>query len=179
MDRVDLQSTTISRVNDNSNPSDEERNQMTECILSRFQLQTKSETDIINITDKVRKIVQSEKITDGLATVMTLHVTTGLMVSIDEQNLLTDIENMMLEIAPSQRDYLHHKWLDIRTGEYASDAWAHLRSIFLLDPSVSVPVSNGDLVLGPNQNIFFVELRGPQQRGLALHIIGRRVFSSD
>jgi len=53
----------------------------------------------------------------------------------------------------------------------AVNAYSHIRAS-LLGANLAIPLHEGEIVLGARQNIYLVELDGPQQRGLAVQILG-------
>lgn len=82
----------------------------------------------------------------------------------NERGILTDIDNMLESIAPFGPDYLHH-----RTGEDNGDA--HLKSI-LVHHQIIVPVTGGDLDLGPWQQIFYAEFDGRRKKRVIIKVMG-------
>jgi thiamine phosphate synthase YjbQ (UPF0047 family) len=53
----------------------------------------------------------------------------------------------------------------------AVNAYSHIRAS-LLGANLTVPLQGGDMILGGRQNLYLVELDGPQLRGLAVQIMG-------
>jgi len=67
-------------------------------------------------------------------------------------------------------DYHHHHFFH-KDGRMAVNAWAHLRNI-LLGSTLSIPVAEGRALLGERQNVYFVELDGPQARTIFIQVMG-------
>ena len=68
-------------------------------------------------------------------------------------------------LAPRDADYVH-------SAEGADDMPAHIRTM-LSGVTLSIPVVEGQMVLGTWQGIYLVEHRdGPQTRDLIFHLIG-------
>ncbi|MDD2777932.1 MAG: secondary thiamine-phosphate synthase enzyme YjbQ [Methanocellales archaeon] len=127
-----------------------------------MEVQTSKETELVDITERVKGSIESENVNNGFCVVFSKHTTTGIIINENEPRLKEDILNMLEEIVPSDKDYLH--------DEIDSNAHSHLRSI-LLGSSVVVPIENGSLSLGTWQSIFLVELDGPRRRTVNVSIM--------
>lgn len=125
---------------------------------------TKNKRDIIHLTDKVREIVKKSGIQEGMVLVSAMHITAGVIVNDYEQGLWKDIFNWLENLAPYRENYNHHK-----TGETNGDA--HLKSL-LVHHEVIVPVTNGDLDLGPWQEIFYLEFDGQRRKRVIIKVMG-------
>ena len=71
---------------------------------------------------------------------------------------------MLEQLAPLGPDYLHH-----RTGEDNGDA--HLKSL-LLHQQVILPITDGQLDLGPWQEVFYAEFDGRRRKRVIVKIMG-------
>lgn len=118
--------------------------------------QTKNRRDYLRITDKVRSAVRKSGIQEGMVLVSAMHITAGVYVNDNEPGLIADIDEWLESLAPSGRDYRHH-----RTGEDNGDA--HLKNL-LIHHEVIVPITRGDLDLGPWQEIFYAEFDGQREK---------------
>jgi len=78
--------------------------------------------------------------------------------------LWSDIWAWLQKLAPEGPDYQHH-----RTGEDNGDA--HLKSI-LVHHQVIVPITKGQLDLGPWQQIFYAEFDGRRKKRVVVKILG-------
>lgn len=125
---------------------------------------TKQRREIIHITDTVREIVKKSGIKEGLALVSAMHITASVYVNDLEEGLFEDIWEWLEKLAPYRIDYKHH-----RTGEDNGDA--HLKSL-LMHHQVIVPVTKGDLDLGPWQRIFYAEFDGQRRKRVIVKVIG-------
>ncbi|WP_456482849.1 secondary thiamine-phosphate synthase enzyme YjbQ [Methanopyrus kandleri] len=135
--------------------------------LSVYQaeLRIKSErrVQVIDVTDQVREKVRESGVEEGIAHVYSWHTTAAVIVNEPESGLLRDIVNKLEELVPRGAGYEHDR-ID-------NNADAHLRAL-LLGSSVTIPVSDGDLVLGTWQSVLFVELDGPRSRRLLVTVVG-------
>lgn len=119
--------------------------------------------EFVNLTDRVRAIVRESGVWDGLALVSAMHITAAVYVNDNESGLLTDIAAWSDRLAPPG-DYEHH-----RTGESNGDA--HLKNL-LLGHQVVLPVTRGDLDLGPWEQIFYAEFDGQRPKRVIVKVVG-------
>ncbi len=119
---------------------------------------------LVRITDKIREMVKKSGIKEGFCLVSAMHITAGIIVNDDEPGLHQDIWEWLEKLAPYKEDYNHHK-----TGEDNGDA--HLKRI-LVHHQVVLPVTDGDLDLGPWEQIFYAEFDGQRNKRVVVKIIG-------
>ena len=117
-----------------------------------FEVSTDERVTTVDLTDRVTDAVPTEA--SGTCTVFVQHTTAGVSVNEAEPRLLSDIERALSEIVP-ESGWDH--------DEIDDNADAHLRSM-LLGRDVTVPVADGDLVLGTWQSVLLVECDGPRTR---------------
>ena len=126
-------------------------------------MQTTRPREFVNLTERVRAVVRSSGVRDGLVLVSSMHITAGVYVNDNERGLLHDIVAWADRLAPPG-DYEHH-----RTGESNGDA--HLKNL-LLGHQVVLPVTNGDLDLGPWEQVFYAEFDGQRPKRVIVKVIG-------
>ena len=119
---------------------------------------------LVRITDKIREIVKKSGVKEGFCLVSAMHITAGIIVNDDEPGLHEDIWEWLEKLAPYREDYKHH-----RTGEDNGDA--HLKNL-LVHLQVVLPITNGELDLGPWQEIFYAEFDGQRPKRVIIKIIG-------
>jgi len=127
-----------------------------------IEIKTSRRIEIVDITDKVREVVEKHDVTDGIVVVYTKHTTTAIIINENESGLKEDITNILEKLVPSRAGYMHDR-ID-------NNADSHLRAI-LLGNSVVVPITNGRLDLGTWQRIMFIELDGPRTRRVVVKVI--------
>ncbi len=125
---------------------------------------TKKRRELVNITETVRNIVFKSGVKEGLVLVSAMHITASVYVNDDEEGLFEDIWEWLEKLAPYREDYKHHQ-----TGEDNGDA--HLKSL-LMHHQVIVPITNGDLDLGPWQRIFYAEFDGQRKKRVIVKVLG-------
>lgn len=125
---------------------------------------TRRRREFINITDKVKQLVENSGVQEGFVLVSAMHITAGVYVNDAEEGLIGDIEGWLENVAPYRADYKHHE-----TGETNADA--HLKSL-LIHHQVIVPVTHGFLDLGPWQQIYYAEFDGQRKKRVILKLLG-------
>ncbi len=118
----------------------------------------------VRITDEVRRIVKQSGVRDGMALVSAMHITAGVFVNDWEDGLLDDFGDWLEKLAPAGLDYRHH-----RTGEDNADA--HLKRT-IMGHQVIVPVTGGDLDLGPWEQVFYAEFDGQRRKRVVVKVMG-------
>ncbi|MFQ6096486.1 MAG: secondary thiamine-phosphate synthase enzyme YjbQ [Armatimonadota bacterium] len=125
---------------------------------------TDRKREYVNITDEVTRAVRDSGVQEGMALVSAMHITAGVYVNDAEAGIIKDIDEWADRLAPEGPDYHHH-----RTGESNGDA--HLKSI-LVHHQVIVPITNGDLDLGPWQQVYYAEFDGRRRKRVVVKVIG-------
>lgn len=133
-------------------------------ITDELHLETEGHCDILDITSDVANAVRESGLRDGTVTVFCPGSTGGLSTIEYESGALHDLERVLDEITPPDRDYRHH----LRWGD--DNGHSHVRSA-MIGPSLTVPFVNGDLTLGTWQQIVFLDTRSRSRR-LVLQIMG-------
>jgi len=130
-------------------------------VRKELHFNTAGEIDVVNITGMVEKAVKDSGIRNGLVTVF-IPGATGAITTIEfEPNLVQDFKDILEKLIPKTGRYRH-----------PVNGHSHLRAS-ILGPSLSVPVADGNLILGTWQQIVFVELDvRPRSRRLIVQIIG-------
>ena len=131
-----------------------------------FDIQTKGEDHIIDITEDVASIVQNSNLTDGIACIF-VSGSTGTITTIEyEPGLLEDMPEAMERLAPKDAVYQHHlRWQD-------SNGHSHVRAS-IMGPGITVPFRGGQMLLGTWQQIVFIELDvKPRNRQIRVQLVG-------
>ena len=125
---------------------------------------TKKRREIIHITDTVRSIVKKSSVDEGFILVSAMHITAAVYVNDLEEGLFEDIWEWLEKLAPYSKDYKHHQ-----TGEDNGDA--HLKNL-IMHHQVIVPITKGDLDLGPWQRVFYAEFDGQRRKRVVVKVLG-------
>lgn len=119
-------------------------------IIKEFQLNTKGDTDIINITEEVQKELKDIKLKDGIVTISSPGSTVSFTTIEFEPALVQDLKDFFEKIISRGKHY-HH---DDTWGD--ANGYAHLRAS-LLGPSITIPFENQRLTLGTWQQIVLID----------------------
>ena len=125
---------------------------------------TKKHREYINITDTVQEIVSKSGIQEGMVLISAMHITAAVYVNDWEDGLIHVFQVWLEQLAPAGLDYQHH-----RTGEDNADA--HLKRT-LMGHQVILPITNGDLDLGPWEQVFYAEFDGLRKKRVVVKVIG-------
>jgi secondary thiamine-phosphate synthase enzyme len=134
------------------------------CQTEYLTFTTKKHREYINITEEVAAVVRKSGIREGMVLVSAMHITAGVFVNDAESGLLADIDEWAERLAPFREDYRHH-----RTGETNGDS--HLKSL-LVHHEVIVPITAGELDLGPWQQVYYAEFDGQRPKRLIIKAMG-------
>jgi secondary thiamine-phosphate synthase enzyme len=133
--------------------------------LRRLVFETHQPIQFVDITDEVAELVRISGLRDGVANIFSRHTTAAVCIQEDEPLLLEDLREFLERTAPAQAHYRHNDFR-VRTVHMHDDenpnGHAHCQQL-MLGSSESVPVADGELLLGTWQRIFLVELDGPRR----------------
>jgi secondary thiamine-phosphate synthase enzyme len=133
---------------------------------TQLDLDTCGNFSVVCITEQVRTWVQSTGIQHGRLLVFYKHTTGAVLIGEHEAGIIADLQAMFERLCPVDYPYLHHfKAVDF-------NGYAHMRSA-LLTVSVTIPVMNGDMLLGTYQDILVIDDQSdPANRQVVLQIMG-------
>ena len=134
------------------------------CFTEYLWFTTANRQEFVRITDEVRGIVERSGITDGMALVSAMHITAGVLVNDWEDGLIHDFQQWLDKLAPAGLPYRHHQ-----TGEDNADA--HLKRT-VMGHQVIVPITKGDLDLGPWEHVFYAEFDGQRRKRVVVKVMG-------
>jgi secondary thiamine-phosphate synthase enzyme len=133
----------------------------------KIQVQTKGNSEVVNITEQVQSVVAGLGMSDGVVTVFVVGSTAGITTTEYEPGLVNfDIAALFEKIAPAGARYEHEQtWHD-------DNGHSHLRAS-LLGPSLSVPLVGGELTLGIWQQIVLLDFdTRARKRTVVCQIVG-------
>ncbi len=135
-------------------------------ITRRINLNTKGDTQIIDITQSVAKELKGSKLKNGIVTVFVPGSTGGLTAIEYENGLISDLKRLFERMAPKSDEYQHNlRWQD-------GNGFSHVRAS-MLGPDITIPFVDGELQLGTWQQIVFIDFDNrPRSRELIVQIIG-------
>jgi secondary thiamine-phosphate synthase enzyme len=134
--------------------------------LRRLVFETHQPIQFLDITEAVTELVRLSGLREGVANVFSRHTTAAVCIQEDEPLLLEDLRDFLHRSAPAGAHYRHNDFR-VRTVHMHDDespnGHAHCQQV-MLGSSESVPVTDGELLLGAWQRIFLVELDGPRAK---------------
>jgi secondary thiamine-phosphate synthase enzyme len=146
-------------------------------IFENHDLVTDHASQLIDVTDDVRGVVDRASVQNGMALVYSPHTTCAVVINERESGFFEDFKEFLADLAPEQGRYYKHDDLDVRTEGLDDDdlhpnGWSHLRAGVLSSSSQAIPIVDGQLMLGRWQRIFFCELDRSRPRKVFIQVIG-------
>ncbi len=131
-----------------------------------FSIQTKGYSDIKNITNEVQNVVLNSGITNGLVNVFAVGSTASITTIEYEPALVGDVKEQLEKFAPRTMHSRHSQtWGD-------DNGFSHIRATFM-GPGLTVPVSDGAVVLGTWQQIVVIDHDNrPRSRKIFIQVMG-------
>lgn len=135
-----------------------------------FELRTKGEVELVDLTDRLREAVRASNVRTGQALVFTGSSTSAITTLEFEPELKRDLPAALERLFPRHGQGLHYgheeTWHD-------GNGHSHVRAAFL-KPDLLVPVREGEPHLGRWQQVVFVELDNkPRERRVSVHVWGK------
>jgi len=134
---------------------------------NELRVTTAREGEIINITEDVQNVVSAGGIRDGLVHLFVQHSTAALTTIEYEKGVLADLQRALSVIAPDDIPFAHNtKWGN-------GNGRSHVKAA-LVGPDLTVPVADGELLLGTWQQIALLELdiHGGRNRTVVVTVSG-------
>ena len=140
-----------------------------------LHLHTESSNEFWDVTEFVRATVERSSVHHGQVTVSTPHTTTSIVINESESGFLNDFRRTIDRVVPADIAYEHDDH-SIRTENLEEDEYinghSHVRQLLVGQPSVTIPVVEGEVLLGRWQRVMFVELDQARPRRLFVHAQG-------
>ena len=131
-----------------------------------IQVRTSGHRHMQDLTGEVARVVRASGVRSGLVHIFNVG-STGAIGTIEfEPGLEKDLPAMLDRLLPPSRDYGHEQaWHD-------GNGHSHLQAT-MLGPSLTVPIKEGQMILGTWQQIFHLECDiKTRQRTIAITVIG-------
>ena len=128
-----------------------------------IKINTKSRSNMVDITAAVTEEVLKSGISEGICTVYVPHTTAGITINEGaDPAVCSDILYSLEKLVPPGANYRHME----------GNADSHIKAS-MIGSSVSVLVEKGRLLLGTWQKIFFCEFDGPRSRKIYLKVVNK------
>lgn len=131
-------------------------------MLKQFTIHTSNRDQMIDVTDKVQRVVNESGIIGGSVIVYCPHTTAGITIN---ENADPDVKRDMLR--RFDEVYPWHHELDLHIE---GNTAAHMKAS-TVGSSQHIIITDGRLLLGTWQGIYFCEFDGPRTRSFYVKII--------
>jgi len=129
-----------------------------------FDVSTKGK-GLYEISSQVQHVLDGVAVREGVVTIFVRHTSASLVIFENADLLAThDLVSFFERLVPEDADGYTH------TLEGPDDMTSHIR-MALTRTSEVVPISEGRLVLGTWQGIFFCEFDGPRNRSVYVKVV--------
>src|SRR5262249_26505526 len=130
-----------------------------------IRLTTRGNTDIIDLTERVERVVAESGAEAGIVNVAGFGSTLGITTVEFEPGAVSGLKRALDQIAPANDQYAHNA----RWGDH--NGYAHLRSA-LLGTTRSFPITDGALHLGTWQQIILCDFDDrPRDREITITVL--------
>jgi len=140
-----------------------------------LHFQTAAAEEFWDITEFVRDVVVRSQVKHGQVTIYTPHTTTTIVINESETGFLNDYRRIIDRLVPVD-DYYEHDDHDVRTENLQEDEFlnghAHVRQLLIGNASATVPIVDGELLLGQWQRVLYGELDQARERRVFVHVQG-------
>jgi secondary thiamine-phosphate synthase enzyme len=131
-----------------------------------IRFNTGGDGDTKDLTQELSDLVARSGLSKGVATLFIGGSTAGITTIEFEPGAVSDLQDVFEGIAPRDRDWHHH----LRWGDH--NGHSHVRAA-MLGPSLSVPFTNGSLMLGTWQQVVLVDFDDkPRRREVIVQLVG-------
>lgn len=129
--------------------------------MKEIGIRTKSRTEMVDITDEVKRAIKESGVKEGVCIVYCPHTTAGVTINENaDPSVRMDILNTLEKLVPYGARYLHLE----------GNADAHIKST-ICGSSLNLIIEGGRALLGTWQGIFFCEFDGPRTRRVLVDVI--------
>jgi secondary thiamine-phosphate synthase enzyme len=136
---------------------------------------TTATSEFWDLTDITREVVARSGVRHGQVTIHTPHTTTSIVLNESETGFLNDYRRLLDAVVPTDA-YYEHDDHEVRTENLQEDEFlnghAHCRQLMTGSASVTVPVVEGEVLLGTWQRVLFAELDQARERRVVVHAQG-------
>ncbi len=132
-------------------------------MIHEIEISSSKKFEIIDINDAVAKAVQESDVKEGVCLVYIPHATAAVTINEnDDPNIGTDLLNAIDKMIPLHAGYIH--------DQIDNNAAAHIKAA-IIGPSETIPIHDGQLIMGTWQDIIIVDFDGPKRRKVIVKII--------
>jgi secondary thiamine-phosphate synthase enzyme len=130
-----------------------------------LKLSTRGDTDVIDITAEVERVVGDGPVSDGVVTAFVRGSTAAVTTMEYEPGGVADLRALLDRLIPVEGDYEHNRL------NHDTNSHAHQRAS-LVGASEQVPVSGGRLALGTWQQLVLIDFDDrPRERTVVVQMV--------
>ncbi len=131
-------------------------------MFVKIEVQSRSKVDLLDITEKVQRVVAEGHVQEGICFLYCPHTTAGIVLNENwDPTVERDVAMVLDRIAPQGLAYRHVE----------GNAPGHIKSI-LVGNDHFIFIQNRRLQMGTWQGIFLAEFDGPRRRTVWIKIVG-------
>ena len=124
-------------------------------MMTELRLRTRTKRELVDITSELAAIVSKAAMAEGLCHVYVAHATAAIVINEnDDPNVCVDMLDALDRLIPA--GIWRHDRVD-------GNAASHIQAA-ILGPGETIPVRDGELLLGRWQAVMLAELDGPRER---------------
>ena len=130
-----------------------------------LQLSTRGDTDVVDITAEVQRVVSNGRVEEGTLTAFVRGSTAAITTMEFEPGGVSDLRALLDRLVPAEGDYEHNRL------NHDTNSHAHQRAS-LVGSSEQVPLVGGRLALGTWQQLVLVDFDDrPRERTVVVQIV--------
>jgi secondary thiamine-phosphate synthase enzyme len=130
-------------------------------MLETLSVHTNHRTELLDLTSRVQEVVQKSGVSEGICHIFVPHTTAAVTINESaDPAVKADILMVLNKVISEKEPYRHQE----------GNSPAHIKAS-LIGPHLTVLVSQGRLVLGTWQGVFFCEFDGPRSRRLHVKVV--------
>ncbi len=142
-------------------------------VFTRYlEFNTRKRSELVKITEEVADAVRASQVDEGICFIIPMHITASVFINDNEPGLHKDFLDWLEKLASYNPSGYHHNL----TGEDNADA--HLKRTIMGREAI-LAISNGDLDLGPWEEIFYGEFDGKRPKKVLVKVLGIKVDKTD
>ena len=132
----------------------------------RIELFSEGEFYTQVVTGDIQSIIEKSGISNGMATILLNHTTSGLFVLEHESGIFADLRRFIERIFADQKEFFHHdRGVDLNGKAHILNA--------LFPSSAVLPITEGHLSMGEYQDVIFMDFQDdPKSRTISVFVYG-------
>ena len=134
-----------------------------------LEIRTTERLELVDLTEQVRERIRRSTISEGTASLWSMHTTCAVFINEVQAALHSDIRSFLEQVVARDGAWMHNDPAHSDCERMNADS--HLRAM-LLGHGLTLQVAGGDLVLGTWQRVLAAEMDGPRTRTIRLQVMG-------